>query len=215
MTLAMVFLFIVIILLFIYYFYNKWITTKYKCFIDVGRYPELKIFEKNIDIFKKDIDNIKNKRVWTKYQTLHEKKILNNDNEKIQNMLNNEQIGINESNEPTWLVFGVVANGEPLKNAMELCPLTVKLLSKNPKIKTAGFSCLEANATIPKHTDDGSDVYRYHMPILIPDGDCGINVNGIKKDFSKSFIFDDTYEHYAWNNTEDMRIVLIIDLERQ
>ena len=48
------------------------------------------------------------------------------------------------------------------------------------------------------------------------EGDCAMEINNdiIKWNIYEYFIFDDTCFHQAWNNTDENRFVLIIDIKR-
>ena len=59
-------------------------------------------------------------------------------------------------------------------------------------------------------------VIRCLIPIEIPDGDCGLRIQGVEHRFKmgEPLIFDDTLLHEAWNKTRENRIVLFIDFLR-
>jgi beta-hydroxylase len=56
-----------------------------------------------------------------------------------------------------------------------------------------------------------------HMGLIIPDPEkCHINVEGDKYHWQngKVVLFDDTYNHYAVNETDELRVILFIDYMR-
>jgi hypothetical protein len=58
---------------------------------------------------------------------------------------------------------------------------------------------------------------RYHLPLLVPQhGQCGIRVGDQTATFEEGvgIMFDDTYEHEAWNDTKETRVVLFLDITR-
>jgi aspartyl/asparaginyl beta-hydroxylase (cupin superfamily) len=59
---------------------------------------------------------------------------------------------------------------------------------------------------------------RYHLGLLIPEPaeQCGIRVDTETRHWAEgqSMIFDDTYEHEAWNDTDKTRVVLFVDFVR-
>ncbi|PYL32104.1 MAG: hypothetical protein DMF35_09075, partial [Verrucomicrobia bacterium] len=61
-------------------------------------------------------------------------------------------------------------------------------------------------------------VLRYHLALIIPQpaSSCGIKVNGETRHWEegKSLVFDDTYRHEAWNDTNGDRVVLFMDFVR-
>ena len=52
-----------------------------------------------------------------------------------------------------------------------------------------------------------------HLPLIIPPG-CGFRVGGEQRPWEpgKAFVFDDTIEHEAWNDSDEPRAVLIFDI---
>ena len=57
-------------------------------------------------------------------------------------------------------------------------------------------------------------ILRFHLPLIIPKGDCAIQVqDDIRKwyDCKSIMILDDTKWHNAWNYTKYPRYILIID----
>jgi aspartyl/asparaginyl beta-hydroxylase (cupin superfamily) len=55
---------------------------------------------------------------------------------------------------------------------------------------------------------------RCHLGIKVPAGDCAIRVADETRrwDEGRCLVFDDYFEHEAWNRTAADRIVLIVDL---
>jgi aspartate beta-hydroxylase len=52
-----------------------------------------------------------------------------------------------------------------------------------------------------------------HLPLIVP-GDCALNVGGESHVWQEGriVVFDDTYEHEAWNRSSEPRVVLIFDV---
>jgi aspartate beta-hydroxylase len=52
-----------------------------------------------------------------------------------------------------------------------------------------------------------------HLPLIIPE-DCALNVGGELHPWveGRAVVFDDTYEHEAWNRSTSTRVVLIFDI---
>ncbi|HEY0436794.1 MAG TPA: aspartyl/asparaginyl beta-hydroxylase domain-containing protein, partial [Phenylobacterium sp.] len=51
-----------------------------------------------------------------------------------------------------------------------------------------------------------------HLPLVVPPG-CGFRVGGTTRQWEpgRAFVFDDTIEHEAWNDSDEPRAVLILD----
>jgi beta-hydroxylase len=98
------------------------------------------------------------------------------------------------------------------------CPETARLVETIPGMETAMFSILAPHKRIPAHTGPYKGVVRYHLGLLIPDRDdhVGIKVGGELAHWREgaSLLFDDTFEHEAWNDTDETRVVLFVDVIR-
>ena len=59
---------------------------------------------------------------------------------------------------------------------------------------------------------------RHHLALMVPEPATasGIRVGGEVRHWEegKSMVFDDTYEHEAWNDTDSDRVVLFLDIVR-
>jgi beta-hydroxylase len=99
------------------------------------------------------------------------------------------------------------------------CPETTRLLEHVPGMTTAFFSILSPGKRIPEHRGPYKGVIRYHLGLLVPEPReaCGIKVGGQVAHWEegKSLVFDDSYEHEAWNDTDGVRVVLFMDVIRQ
>jgi ornithine lipid ester-linked acyl 2-hydroxylase len=95
----------------------------------------------------------------------------------------------------------------------KICPNTAQLLNKIPGLITAEFSYLPAHTYIDLHKGFTKMVIRVHLGLIIPDG-CGIKVGDETKTWQegKLIIFDDSFEHEAWNNSNEDRFVLMLDI---
>jgi aspartyl/asparaginyl beta-hydroxylase (cupin superfamily)/Flp pilus assembly protein TadD len=118
-----------------------------------------------------------------------------------------------------WGVFFLWKAGEAITRNMARCPKTVKALSAWPKCElpgsapTAVFSILEPRTRIPPHTGVNNARLICHLPLIIPPG-CGFRVGAETRAWEpgKAFVFDDTIEHEAWNDSDQARAVLIFDV---
>jgi len=99
------------------------------------------------------------------------------------------------------------------------CPETTRLIEAIPGMETAMFSILAPRKRIPPHTGPYKGVLRYHLGLVVPDAaveQVGIRVGGETAGWSEgtSLVFDDSYEHEAWNDTDETRVVLFLDVVR-
>lgn len=97
------------------------------------------------------------------------------------------------------------------------CPRTTALLRRIPDVTTAMFSVLEPGMHVPAHHGPFKGVLRYHLGLVIPErGRCGIRVNDEFRGWEEggSLVFDDTFEHEVWNESDGHRVVLFVDFVR-
>jgi len=99
------------------------------------------------------------------------------------------------------------------------CPETTRLVESIPGMTTAMFSILAPGKRIPPHDGPYKGVLRYHLGLLVPEpvDQVGIRVGGEVAHWreGESLVFDDTYTHEAWNDTDGTRVVLFVDVIRE
>jgi hypothetical protein len=81
----------------------------------------------------------------------------------------------------------------------------------------SGFSILESIGIISRHLDVENRLHktvRIHIPLIVPEGDCGLEVNGTSLKWSDLFAFDNGELHSAYNRTKKRRLIYIIDIQR-
>ena len=98
------------------------------------------------------------------------------------------------------------------------CPGTAELLDAVPGLRAASFSILRPGAAIPPHRGPYAGVVRYHLALIVPEpaDACGIRVRDEVAHWEegRSLLFDESYEHEAWNRTGGLRAVLFLDIVR-
>ncbi len=96
-----------------------------------------------------------------------------------------------------------------------LCPRTWKVCQKIPGLITAMFSILEPGKHLPPHRGPYNGVLRLHLGLIVPEPreDLGIRVDRqiYRWREGEAVVFDDAYEHEAWNRTPHTRVVLFVD----
>ncbi|MGZ3778196.1 MAG: aspartyl/asparaginyl beta-hydroxylase domain-containing protein [Mucilaginibacter sp.] len=102
-------------------------------------------------------------------------------------------------------------------SAKKYCPKTVELIKGIPSVKAAMFAVLPAGSELLQHRDPYAGSLRYHLGLITPNSEkCHIIVDGQSyawKD-GEDVIFDETYIHYAENETDVDRIILFCDIKR-
>ena len=125
--------------------------------------------------------------------------------------------GFNSFFKTGWTRFYLKWYDGPLPSAQQLCPRTVALVESIPSINAAMFTVLPPGARLVKHRDPFAGSLRYHMGLITPNSpDCFIEVDGERywwKD-GEAVMFDETFIHYAHNQTDTTRVIFFADIER-
>jgi len=169
-------------------------------FHDASSFPWTKLFEENYEAIRKEAEALCLERERIPYV------------EKI----NPQQRTIVEDGK--WRTFFFHAFGHPVEENMKRCPGTASVLRRVPKLVMAFFSILEPGTTLKPHRGIYKGVLRYHLGVRIPvtTQRCGLSVAGDYKPWGngQGFVFDDTFQHFAQNESDAPRVVLIVDFER-
>lgn len=116
-----------------------------------------------------------------------------------------------------WGKFYLKWYGAKYPSAQKHCPKTTQLVSQIPSVNGAMFSVLPPGSKLTRHLDPVASSLRYHLGLSTPESsDCFINIDGESCSWKDGdgFLFDETYLHYAQNNTDKVRIILMCDVER-
>jgi hypothetical protein len=117
-----------------------------------------------------------------------------------------------------WDVFFFYERGNKNIGNCARCPTITAIIEEHDTLRTqAGLtylSRLRPETYIAPHRGPTNLRVRCHLGIQVPDGDCAIRVGNEVGAWGQGncVVFDDYYEHEAWNRTAEDRIVLIVDL---
>jgi aspartyl/asparaginyl beta-hydroxylase (cupin superfamily) len=75
------------------------------------------------------------------------------------------------------------------------------------------FSVLQPKTRIPSHTGVSNTRLVVHLPLILPP-DCRFRVGNETRAWrdGEAWVFDDTIEHEAWNDSDRPRTILIFDI---
>ena len=118
-----------------------------------------------------------------------------------------------------WTAVHLLQNGRRVERNARHCPRTMALLARLPQPDVPGaspnamFSLLAPNTRIPPHTGVANTRLVCHLPLIVPPG-CGFRVGAETRAWQpgSAFVFDDTIEHEAWNDSPELRVVFIFDV---
>jgi len=123
------------------------------------------------------------------------------------------------NNSREWTAVHLLKNGERVEANARHCPNTLEAIAKLDQPHVCGaspnamFSLLAPRTRIPPHTGVANTRLVCHLALIVP-SNCGFRVGATTRDWrvGESFVFDDTIEHEAWNDSDELRVVLIVDL---
>jgi len=109
-------------------------------------------------------------------------------------------------------------NGESVPATMNHCPRTTALLRTLPMLDVPQrgpnvmFSTLRARSHIPPHHGVTNMRAVIHLPLIVPEG-CRFRVGSDMRPWKEgeAWAFDDTIEHEAWNDSDETRVIMLID----
>ena len=120
---------------------------------------------------------------------------------------------------PRWSAYFLWQDGARLDDHCARCPQTARIVEAAPIANVPGFapavffSTLDPHTRIPPHTGVTNTRLIVHVPLIVPQG-CGFRVGNETREWrpGQAFIFDDTIEHEAWNESDALRVILIFDI---
>ena len=117
-----------------------------------------------------------------------------------------------------WKTFLLAGYGFRSDANIALCPQTWAACQKIPGLITVMFSILEPGKHLPPHRGPYNGVLRLHLGLIVPEPreDLGIRVENeiYRWKDGEAVIFDDAFEHEAWNRTPHTRVVLFVDFRK-
>jgi len=121
-----------------------------------------------------------------------------------------------------WKSLFLKGYGYRMERNCARAPVTASLIEKVPGLVTACFSVMEAGGHIPRHWGMTKGMLTYHLALKVPQDreKCRINIEGkdrlhvVAWEEGQSFVFDDMFNHEVWNESEDDRYLLLIQIKR-
>ena len=124
-------------------------------------------------------------------------------------------------NDPRWSAFHLFKSGAPLAENAARCPAAMAALAGLPIPHIAGrspmalFSILAPRTHIKPHSGMLNTRLICHLPLIVPPN-CRLRVGNETRtvEAGKMLIFDDSIEHEAWNDSDEMRVILLFEIWR-
>ena len=181
-------------------------------FLDKDYYfPKHKIFENYYKPIKEELNTLLNKTnqgkdvIFTK-DTFDKKE--------------NAYIGkdVDVQNNRGWRIFHIKLANHYNKEAIKIFPTLIKTLKECPEVINCSVSILDEKTYIPIHNGYYKGLIRYMLPLVIPKNKNNVFLcNNYKKYVwteGEGVLWDDTYPHKVYNYTNEVRIVLYMDVIR-
>lgn len=124
-------------------------------------------------------------------------------------------------NDPKWGAFYFWRNGEIVAENTARCPATMQALQHAPmplidqRSPIALWSLLKPGTHIQPHHGLLNTRLICHIPLIVPQ-DCAIRVGNETRSWreGEALIFDDSFEHEAWNKSDETRVILLFEIWR-
>jgi beta-hydroxylase len=143
------------------------------------------------------------------------KNTFNNLNKNIGNGLDGEQ----KDNEDGWKILIISTGGQFTPKGLQKCPFLCKLVQSCPEIQSCVVSILPPHKGIPIHIGYYKGIIRYQLGVIIPKDSKKVYlcVNGQRYYYKEGegVIFDDTFAHKVYNNSNSYRVVIYMDIQRK
>jgi len=118
-----------------------------------------------------------------------------------------------------WSHYGLWRNGQRDEAHLARCPETRRALEAVDMAEIGGlcpnamFSALAPHTEIPPHTGETNARLVVHLPLVVPEN-CSYRVGFEHRTWTEGelLIFDDTIEHTARNDSDQLRVILIFDV---
>jgi aspartyl/asparaginyl beta-hydroxylase (cupin superfamily) len=169
-------------------------------FFPEERFPWIELIERNRDTIIEELEGV-----------LADRDALPNFQD-----ISKDQIEITDDD--NWKTFFLYGYGFKAQLGVEMCPRTAALMRQIPGMTTAMFSILSPRKHILDHRGPYKGVLRYHLGLIVPRdaARCRIRVGEDIRHWEqgKSLVFDDTFNHEVWNDTDETRVVLFVDVLR-
>ncbi len=114
-----------------------------------------------------------------------------------------------------WKTFLLSGYGFKSDANIKACPETWRICQKIPGLITVMFSILEPGKHLPAHRGPYNGVLRLHLGLIVPEPREQLGIRVEKEVYrwreGEAVVFDDAYEHEAWNRTPHTRVVLFVD----
>ncbi|KAF1695794.1 beta-hydroxylase [Pseudoxanthomonas jiangsuensis] len=117
-----------------------------------------------------------------------------------------------------WDAYFFYRHGQEFGERLQACPATAAALTQVPLTRIDAhapevlFSLLSPGTVIKPHHGVTNTRVVTHLPLIVPP-DCALEVGGDVHEWQEGrcVTFDDSFLHQAWNHSDRLRVVMILD----
>jgi ornithine lipid ester-linked acyl 2-hydroxylase len=117
-----------------------------------------------------------------------------------------------------WKSFFLQGYGYRVEENIRRCPVTAAAIADIPGLNSAFFSILDPDTHIPRHRGVTKAILTAHLGLIVPVGrdSCRMQLadQTLHWEEGQTLIFDDTFHHEVWNDSDELRAVLLIQFRR-
>ena len=132
-----------------------------------------------------------------------------------------EQTEISANDARDWRRFIIKAYGAEVPENKVRCPMLASIVSGIPEVLSASYSFMAPGKHIPAHRGPFRGVLRFYLALSMPrlaDGRPGAVLKVADREYRLEdgdfMLWDDTYPHEVWNESDQVRAVLLLDVWR-
>ena len=119
------------------------------------------------------------------------------------------------SQDAGWKTFFLCGYGNTSPRNIAQCPATWAAVQVIPGLQTAMFSVLEPGKHLAPHRGPYNGLLRLHLGLVVPEPATALGIRVGRQthhwEEGRALVFDDAYEHEAWNDSGATRVVLFVD----
>ncbi len=174
-----------------------------KPIMNFSDFPELNIIKENWEVIREEAIALKNQNLF--------------DQTTDKNSDSYYDLGFRTFYKYGWSKFYLTWYGSTHNSAKRLMPKSTALLEKVKCVNGSMLTILPPGSQLTRHLDPMACSLRFHLGLSTPNDDkCFINIDGQNYSWrdGEALVFDETFLHYAQNNTDSDRLILMCDVDR-
>jgi aspartyl/asparaginyl beta-hydroxylase (cupin superfamily) len=160
-------------------------------------FPNCREFEDRFDAIRDEVDRLMERRTLSTYEEIDPLRAAEVSNQ--------------------WKLYYAYMLGKVNQRAREDCPTLLGVASALPNVVSATISVLEGGVSLAAHSGPYAGILRYHLALRVPERNPpSIRVGNAWYTWKEreSVVIDDSFEHEVKNQSDGIRVVLIVDFLR-